>query len=73
MDRRTFITNALLSAGFLAATAGAASALPILPSHDTHAGGQCRKRLVVPSAVGMALALSRPLSTLGARLLVHHR
>jgi len=35
MDRRAFITNALLSAGFLAATAGAASALPSLPSHDT--------------------------------------
>ena len=35
MDRRAFIANALLSAGFLAATAGAASALPSLPSHDS--------------------------------------
>jgi len=31
MDRRAFITQALLSTGFLAVTAGAASALPALP------------------------------------------
>ncbi|MGA8173043.1 MAG: hypothetical protein WB816_19745 [Methylocystis sp.] len=35
MDRRAFITSALLSAGVLAASAGVASALPALPSHDS--------------------------------------
>ncbi len=63
MDRRAFITNALLSAGFLAATAGAASALPSLPSHDTLApAGNVENAwwyvagVLASAAVGMASA-----------------
>jgi hypothetical protein len=34
MDRRAFLTSALLSAGFAALSAGAAAAMPILPAQE---------------------------------------
>ena len=80
MDRRAFITNALLSAGFLAATAGAASALPGLPSHDSLApAGNVENAwwyiAVLASALGMASALLAALllDPLGSPLLVTRR
>jgi len=35
MDRRAFLAKALLAVGVVAASAGAAEALPILPTHET--------------------------------------
>ena len=75
MDRRAFIATALLSAGFLAATAGAASALPSLPSHDDLApAGNVqnawwyRRRYLLASALA-----ALPLDPLGSPLLVTQR